>query len=119
MTMTVWKLACAAVAAAGSSCAASRPAHAAQAESDSAQSDKDTFDDQEIVKAASDFFGVTTEAVAKAVESVFKSKGRPNAYIIGEEGSGALVVGLRYGEGDLYRKNQAAPTKVYWQGPSV
>jgi hypothetical protein len=29
------------------------------------------------------------------------------------------VVGLRYGEGDLYMKQSGSPTKVYWQGPSV
>lgn len=80
----------------------------------------DTYSENEIVQKAADFFGATTEAVGKAVERVFAEKGRPNAYIAGSEGSGAIVVGLRYGEGDLYMKktgNKAA--KVYWQGPSV
>ncbi|HEX3486924.1 MAG TPA: DUF1134 domain-containing protein [Micropepsaceae bacterium] len=81
--------------------------------------DSDTYTPDEVVKAGADFFGVTTEVMAKAVERVFSKYGRPNAYITGNEGSGAVVVGLRYGEGNLYMKGQGAPEKVYWQGPSV
>jgi hypothetical protein len=80
----------------------------------------DTYSADEIVQKASDFFGATTEAVAKAIEKVFAEKGRPNAYIVGSEGGAAIAVGLRYGEGDLYMKrNGNRTTKVYWQGPSV
>ena len=79
-----------------------------------------TYSPEEIVRKASDFFGATTEAVAKAVESVVSKYGRPNAYIAGSEGSAAFVVGLRYGEGDLYMKSsEDKPVKVFWQGPSV
>ena len=80
--------------------------------------DEDTFSQNEIVVAASDFFGTTTAAVAKAVERIFAEQGLPDAYIKGDEGSGAVVVGLRYGSGWLIRKGRA-PLKVYWQGPSV
>jgi hypothetical protein len=73
----------------------------------------------EIVKKGADFFGVTTEAMAKAVERVLSKYGRPNAYIAGSEGGGAFVVGLRYGEGDLYMKDRPQATKVFWQGPSI
>ncbi|HEY1613729.1 MAG TPA: DUF1134 domain-containing protein [Rhizomicrobium sp.] len=83
-----------------------------------AESDTDKFSENEIVQAASGFFGTTTAAVAKAVERVFAQEGLPDAYIKGDEGSGAVVVGLRYGSGWLIRKNHE-PTKVYWQGPSV
>jgi hypothetical protein len=79
----------------------------------------DTYAQDEIVTKAADFFGVATESVGKAVESVFAKYGRPNAYIAGNEGSGAVVVGLRYGEGDLFMKRGGPPIKVYWQGPSV
>src|SRR5258706_737527 len=79
----------------------------------------DTYTADEIVKKGADFFGVTTEAMGKAVEKVFAQYGRPNAYIAGNEGSGAIVVGLRYGEGDLYMKQTGTPLKVFWQGPSV
>ncbi len=82
--------------------------------------DDDTYTQNEIVQKASDFFGATTETVAKAVERVFAEKGRPNAYIVGQEGSGAIGVGLRYGDGDLYMKKTGNRTaKVYWQGPSI
>jgi hypothetical protein len=93
------------------------PAFAAAPPAPPARTD-DTYTQNEVVQEASRFFGITTEAVAQAVEKVFARYGRPNAYIIGNEGSGAVGVGLRYGEGNLYRKGQG-PVKVYWQGPSV
>ncbi|HSZ74882.1 MAG TPA: DUF1134 domain-containing protein [Rhizomicrobium sp.] len=78
----------------------------------------DQFSQNEIVKAASGFFGTTSEAVAKAVQRVFADQGMPDAYIEGDEESGAVVVGLRYGQGWLYRKHKPA-VKIFWQGPSV
>src|SRR5436305_14991453 len=78
----------------------------------------DKFTQNEVVKAASGFFGTTTEAAAKAVQRVFADQGLPDAYIKGDEGSGAVVVGPRYGSGWLIRKH-AAPTRVDWPGPSV
>ncbi len=72
----------------------------------------------EITEAGANFFGITTEAMAKGVERVFGDLGQPDAYIKGDEGSGAFVVGVRYGSGWLIRKN-AEPVKVYWKGPSV
>ena len=59
----------------------------------------------EITQAGADFFGITTEAMAKAVQHVFGDLGEPDAYIKGDEGSGAFIVGLRYGSGFLIRKN--------------
>ncbi len=76
------------------------------------------FTQNEIVQAAAGFFGMTSEAVAKAVQKVFSEQGLPDAYIKGDEGSGAFIAGLRYGSGWLIRKN-APPEKIYWQGPSV
>jgi hypothetical protein len=72
----------------------------------------------EITQAGADFFGITTEAMAKAVQHVFGDLGEPDAYIKGDEGSGAFIVGLRYGSGFLIRKN-VEPQKVYWKGPSI
>jgi hypothetical protein len=72
----------------------------------------------EITQAGADFFGITTEAMAKAVQRVFGDLGQPDAYIKGDEGSGAFVIGLRYGSGWLIRKG-AEPLKVYWKGPSL
>ncbi|MBU6442562.1 MAG: DUF1134 domain-containing protein [Alphaproteobacteria bacterium] len=78
----------------------------------------DKFSQNEVVQAAAGFFGATSEAAAKAVQHVFQDNGEPDAYIKGDEGSGAIVVGLRYGSGWLIRKGYE-PVKVYWQGPSV
>ena len=85
---------------------------------DELQNAADKFSQNEVVQAAAGFFGTTTEAAAKAVQRVFADQGLPDAYIKGDEGSGAIVVGLRYGQGWLIRKN-APPMQVYWQGPSV
>jgi hypothetical protein len=85
-----------------------------------APGDADTYDQREIITKATELFGATTEGLARAVERVFAEKGRPNAYITGQEGGGAFVVGLRYGSGDLYMKKTGnRAVKVYWQGPSV
>jgi len=72
----------------------------------------------EITRAGADFFGITTEAMAKGVQHVFGDLGEPDAYIKGDEGSGAFIVGLRYGSGWLIRKTRP-PMQVYWKGPSV
>jgi len=52
------------------------------------------------------------------VEKIFSSYGLPNGYVLGEDGSGAFIGGLTYGEGTLYTKN-AGDHKVFWQGPSL
>ncbi|HZZ68480.1 MAG TPA: EipA family protein [Phenylobacterium sp.] len=77
-----------------------------------------TYSEDEIVHNVSDFLGVTAESAGGAVERIFKSNGRPTAYIAGEEGSGAIAVGLRYGRGLLYMKGRQ-PTEVFWRGPSI
>jgi hypothetical protein len=77
-----------------------------------------TYSADEMVRATSDFLGVTAESAGSAIERIFKDKGQPTAYIAGEEGSGAFIAGLRYGRGLLYMKGR--PTQeVFWQGPSV
>lgn len=79
----------------------------------------DTYSEPEIVSAAERFFGAGAEGVATVVSHVFSDLGRPNGYIEGEEGSGAIGVGLRYGDGRLRLKGRSGATRVYWQGPSV
>lgn len=83
-----------------------------------AETEQSSYSQNEIYKTASDFFGGTTEGLAKAIERVFAEQGEPNAYIAGEEVSGAIGVGVRYGEGVLHQKS-GGTRKVYWQGPSV
>ena len=91
---------------------------AAPAPRPAAAADDDTFSRDEIMKKAEGFFGETTEGLAKAIEHVFEDKGRPNALITGEEFSGAIGVGLRYGRGQLERK-AGGPQPIFWQGPSI
>ncbi|MBI1964701.1 MAG: DUF1134 domain-containing protein [Betaproteobacteria bacterium] len=82
------------------------------------ESDSDTYDQDSIIKDATGFFGKGAEGLAKVVEKAFKDHGRPNGYIKGEEASGAIAVGLRYGDGTLVLKS-GARRRVYWQGPSI
>ncbi len=76
------------------------------------------FEKDEVIGAGHRFFGSVSGGIASAVESIFKSQGRPNGYILGEDAGGAFIVGLRYGEGTLYTKD-AGEHRVFWQGPSV
>jgi len=77
-----------------------------------------TYTSEEILSTGHRFFGKTTRGLAEAVEYVFQSQGEPTAYIVGEEGSGAIIGGLRYGEGTIYYKN-GTKQRIYWQGPSL
>ncbi len=81
-------------------------------------SNRETFSSSEIMKKGHSFFGSTTSGLAQAVEFIFQKAGRPQGYIIGEEGAAAFIGGLRYGEGTLFLKD-GSRQKVYWQGPSV
>jgi hypothetical protein len=75
----------------------------------------------EIREAGKGVFGTLTSEFAILVNHSFKKYGQPNAYIIGDEGGGAFLAGLRYGDGKLYtRLNgvESGPTSIYWQGPS-
>ena len=83
-----------------------------------AESNDDTFSQDEVLAAAERFFDGASEGLAVVVEKVFADMGQPNAYIAGEEFSGAIGVGLRYGRGQLVRK-RGAGRKVFWQGPSI
>ncbi len=78
------------------------------------------YTQDELVQAGSNFLGVTAEAVGGAIQRVAydQGSGDPTAYIAGEEGAGAIGVGLRYGRGLLYMKNATQPQEVFWQGPS-
>ncbi|MDZ7823269.1 MAG: EipA family protein [Ahrensia sp.] len=84
----------------------------------SAQAQLDQYALNEMVDAGHRFFGSTSGAVAQTIESIFSKYGLPNGYILGQEGSGAIVGGLTYGEGVLNTKN-AGDHNVFWQGPSI
>ncbi len=77
-----------------------------------------TYAPGEVVNAGHRFFGTVSRGLASVVEKATSQWGLPNGYILGQEGGGAFVAGLRYGEGVLYTKN-AGDLRVFWQGPSV
>jgi len=89
------------------------PSLALAADKDDATYDKDT-----ISHDVTEFFGSTTEGLAKVIEKAFAEQGRPNGHIKGEEASAAVTVGVRYGNGTLTLKSGAS-RKVYWSGPSI
>jgi len=77
-----------------------------------------SYGPDELVAAGHRFFGTVSRDLAGVIEKAVSNWGLPNGYVLGEEGGGAFVAGLRYGEGTLYTKN-AGDLRVYWQGPSV
>src|SRR5271169_6183462 len=76
------------------------------------------FSVNEIVDDGHRFFGALSHGLADVVQEAVSRWGLPNAYILGQEASGAFVGGLRYGEGKMYTRN-AGDEKIYWQGPSL
>ncbi|MCV6600992.1 MAG: DUF1134 domain-containing protein [Cohaesibacter sp.] len=76
------------------------------------------YSNAEILDAGQRFFGSVSGGLATVLERAFSKYGLPNGYILGEEGSAAIIAGLRYGEGTLFTKNMGEH-KVFWQGPSV
>lgn len=77
-----------------------------------------TFDRVRLISAAEGVFGKGATGLAALIEDILKDQGEPNAYIAGSEGSGAVVVGLRYGSGKMIHAIEGE-RDVYWTGPSV
>lgn len=76
------------------------------------------FTPEELVDNGQRFFGTISRGLAQVVEEAVRRWGLPNGYVLGQEASGAVVGGVRYGEGQLYTRN-AGDLRVYWQGPSI
>jgi hypothetical protein len=76
------------------------------------------FSVDELVGAGHKFFGSVSRGLATVIEKATSQWGQPNGYILGQEGGGAFIAGLRYGEGTLFTRN-AGDLRVYWQGPSL
>lgn len=72
----------------------------------------------EVLRSGHQFFGATSGGLAQLMQQAIQSYGLPNGYILGEEASGALIGGVRFGEGTLYTKN-AGNHRIFWQGPSI
>jgi hypothetical protein len=80
--------------------------------------DQATYQEDDLIGAAEGVFGKGAEGLGKLIEDILKKQGRPNGYIVGREGGGAFVVGLRYGSGTLNHKIEGQKP-VYWTGPSI
>jgi len=76
------------------------------------------FETRELIDSGHQFFGTISRGLAQAVEAAGRRWGQPNAYILGQEASGAFFAGLRFGEGAMYTRN-AGDRPIYWQGPSL
>jgi hypothetical protein len=74
----------------------------------------------EIMAASAGFFGKVSAGLGSVIEHLFKSSGRPTGYVLGTEGGGAFLAGVRYGNGTLYMRSGGAQTQnIYWHGPSI
>ncbi len=76
------------------------------------------YSDNELVGNGHRFFGSLSRGLAEAIQSATRRWGQPNAYVLGQEASGAFIGGLRYGEGTMYTRN-AGDRRLFWQGPSI
>jgi len=78
----------------------------------------ETYTIEEINAVARGGLGSWSASVGSVIEHAFSKYGRPTAYVIGGEGGGAFIAGVRYGKGKLFMKGKPVGT-VYWHGPSV
>ncbi len=76
------------------------------------------YDQSTIIGEAEKHFGKGAEGVATAIEKVFSDLGKPNGYIVGQEGSGSFIVGLKAGDGTLVHAIEGS-REVHWIGPSI
>ena len=72
----------------------------------------------EIMVASAGFFGKVSANLGAVIEYLFKNSGRPAGYILGTEGGGAFLAGVRYGSGTLYMR-AGGTQPIYWHGPSI
>ena len=77
-----------------------------------------TYHKDDLIGAAEGVFGKGAAGLAGIIEDLLRKQGEPNGYIVGREGGGALVFGLRYGSGTLHHKIEGE-RPAYWTGPSV
>lgn len=79
---------------------------------------EDGYTVDEIMLASTGFFGKVSAGLGSIIEHAFSSVGRPTGYILGTEGGGAFLAGLRYGSGTLYLR-AGGTQPIHWHGPSL
>ncbi len=78
----------------------------------------DTYQQDDLIGAAEGVFGKGAQGLGLLIEDILKKQGRPNGYIVGREGGGAFLFGVRYGSGTLSHRVEGQKP-VYWTGPSL
>ena len=78
----------------------------------------DGYTIDEIRAASAGLFGQMSANLGSVIEHVFRNSGRPTGYILGTEGGGAFLAGVRYGKGTLYLRS-GGTQQVFWHGPSL
>src|SRR5258708_18258423 len=63
------------------------------------------YSPNEIIDTGHRFFGTVARGLAQIVEKAGSQWGLPNGYVLGQEAGGAVVAGLRYGDGTRCTKN--------------
>lgn len=81
--------------------------------------DEEGYTIEEIRAASAGFFGQLSANLGSAIEHAFSKSGRPTAYILGTEGGGAFLAGVRYGKGLLYLRTGGGGLRIFWHGPTV
>ncbi|WAT17581.1 DUF1134 domain-containing protein [Aurantiacibacter sp. MUD11] len=77
-----------------------------------------TYAEDDLIGAAEGLFGRGAEGLARLIQDVLADQGEPNGYIVGREGGGAFIFGVRYGSGTLHHAVEGN-MPVYWTGPSI
>ncbi|APE27900.1 DUF1134 domain-containing protein [Aurantiacibacter gangjinensis] len=77
-----------------------------------------TYREDDLIGAAEGLFGEGAEGLARLIQDLLEDQGEPNGYIVGREGGGAFVLGVRYGSGTLHHAVEGN-MPVYWTGPSI
>jgi hypothetical protein len=80
--------------------------------------EEDGYTIAEIKAISAGFFGQVSTGLGSVIEHLFRKSGRPTGYVVGSEGGGAFLAGVRYGKGTLYLRN-GGTQPIYWHGPSL
>ncbi|RJY10373.1 DUF1134 domain-containing protein [Aurantiacibacter aquimixticola] len=83
-----------------------------------ASAEAGTYREDDLIGAAEGLFGRGAEGLARLIQDILADQGEPNGYIVGREGGGAFILGVRYGSGTLYHAVEGN-MPVYWTGPSI
>ncbi len=78
----------------------------------------DGFSADDIRNASRGFFGTLSAGLGNVIEHAFGTFGKPTGYVLGNEGGGAFIAGVRYGKGTLFTRGGKS-REVFWHGPSI